>query len=213
MDLRSISNAVSDTVNQNISVTVFGSAGYIIGSGLKQVPLYADPITGFAQVQALTQADIRHTDGLNIQGELASIILRGPLSGIVRANGQGGDLVIVAGNVANPFQGTWLVNSVLETWPLWTRALIVRQEAQWSQGSGTPYTGWAYNVTPTADGASCVLPYAPNPCQSLQLFVEAVGFGWIMLSQGEEYRMSGSTITFINGNSYAASALRAWYRY
>ena len=121
MDLRSISNAVTDCVNQNISVTVKASTGYAIGSGLKQVPSYAAPVTGFAQVQALTAADLRHLDGLNIQGATKSIILRGPLDAIVRVNSQGGDLVTFGGQ-------TWLTVAVLEQWPLWTRAAIQLQD-------------------------------------------------------------------------------------
>ena len=121
MDLRSISNAVTDCVNQNISVTVKASTGYTIGSGLKQVPSYAAPVTGFAQVQALTAADLRHLDGLNIQGATKSIILRGELNAIVRVNSQGGDIVIIGTQ-------TYLTVAVLEQWPLWTRAAIQLQD-------------------------------------------------------------------------------------
>ncbi len=120
MDLRGIANAATDTVNPNISVTVQASAGYTIGAGLKQVPAYAAPVTGFAQVQALTAADLRHLDGLNIQGATRSIILRGELNAVVRTNSQGGDLVTIGSD-------TWLTVAVLEQWPLWTRAAIQLQ--------------------------------------------------------------------------------------
>ena len=121
MDLRGISNTVSDTVSPNISVTVKASTGYTIGSGLKQVPSYAAPVTGFAQVQALTAADLRHLDGLNIQGATKSIILRGELNAIVRVNSQGGDIVIIGAQ-------TWLTVAVLEQWPLWSRCAIQLQD-------------------------------------------------------------------------------------
>ena len=121
MDLRGIANAVTDTVNPNISVTVQASTGYTIGSGLKQVPSYAAPVTGFAQVQALTAADLRHLDGLNIQGATKSIILRGPLNAIVRVNSQGGDVVTIGTR-------TWLTVAVLEQWPLWSRCAIQLQD-------------------------------------------------------------------------------------
>ena len=117
MDLRGIANAATDTVNPNISVTVQASAGYTVGAGLKQIPAYAAPVTGFAQVQALTAADLRHLDGLNIQGATRSIILRGELNAVVRTNSQGGDLVTIGSD-------TWLTVAVLEQWPLWTRAAI-----------------------------------------------------------------------------------------
>ena len=120
MDLRGIANTVTDTVNPNISVTVKASTGYTIGSGLKQVPSYAAPVTGFAQVQALTAADLRHLDGLNIQDATQSIILRGALNGVVRAHSKGGDLVTIGSD-------TWLTVAILEQWPLWTRAAITMQ--------------------------------------------------------------------------------------
>jgi hypothetical protein len=121
MDLRGIANTVSDTVNQNISVTVKASIGYTVGPGLKQIPAYESPVTGFAQVQALTAADLRHLDGLNIQGATKSIILRGPLNAIVRVNSQGGDIVIIGTQ-------TWLTVAVLEQWPLWSRCAIQLQD-------------------------------------------------------------------------------------
>ena len=121
MDLRSISNAVTDTVNPNILVTVQASTGYTIGSGLKQIPSYAYPVEGFAQVQALTASDIRHLDGLNIQNATKSIILRGALNAVVRVNSQGGDLVTIGSQ-------TYLTVAVLEQWPLWTRAALQLQD-------------------------------------------------------------------------------------
>jgi len=123
MDLRGIANSASDTVNPNISVTVSASTGYTIGPGLKQIPSYADPVTGFAQVQALTARDIRQLEGLNIQGATKSIILRGPLNVVSRTNSQGGDLVTFGGQ-------TWLNVAILEQWPLWTRAAIQLQDTQ-----------------------------------------------------------------------------------
>jgi hypothetical protein len=119
-DLRSIANGISNTINPNILVTVLASSGYTVGSGLKQVPSYAAPVTGFAQVQALTAADLRHLDGLNIQGATKSIILRGELNAVVRAHSQGGDVVTFGGD-------TWLTVAVLEQWPLWTRAALTMQ--------------------------------------------------------------------------------------
>jgi hypothetical protein len=109
-------------VNPNVLVTVQPSTGYAIGADLKQVPAYGTPVTGFAQVQALTAADLRHLDGLNIQGATKSIILRGELNAIVRVNSQGGDIVTIGAQ-------TWLTVAVLEQWPLWSRCAIQLQDA------------------------------------------------------------------------------------
>ena len=120
MDLRGIANGVSSTVNPNKTVTVRRSTGYTIGAGRKQVPGYADPVTGPAQIQALDANDIKQLDGLNIQGTARAIYLRGVLAGVVRPDGTGGDLVEIGAE-------TWLVVKVLEGWPTWTKAAIVLQ--------------------------------------------------------------------------------------
>ena len=120
MDLRGIANGVTSTVNPNQTVTVLRSTGYTIGAGRRQVPSYAAPVTGPGQIQALDANDIKQLDGLNIQGTVRAIYLRGVLAGVVRPDGTGGDLVEVDGQ-------TWLVVKVLEGWPTWTKAAIVLQ--------------------------------------------------------------------------------------
>jgi hypothetical protein len=200
MDLRGLANTVSDTVNPNISVTVLASTGYMIGPGLKQIPTYALPVTGFAQVQALTQADLRHLDGLNIQGATQSIIVRGTLDAVMRFNSKGGDLVSIGNQ-------TWLTVAVLEQWSLWTRAAIQLQDG------GSMASGYSGNEIPSTSGAQFTLAHSPNPPQGLQLFVESPGFGWVLLDQGPDYTLSGGSITIVNGNTYAAISMRAWYHY
>lgn len=120
MDLRSIANSVAGAVNPNITVSVARSTGYTIGAGRKQVPSYAAAVTGPAQVQALDGVDLKQLDGLNIQGTMRAIYLRGALAGAVRPEGAGGDIVTIGAE-------TWLVVKVLESWPNWTKAAIVLQ--------------------------------------------------------------------------------------
>lgn len=120
MDLRGIANGVTSTVNPNKTVTVLRSTGYTIGAGRKQVPSYAAPVTGPGQIQALDANDIKQLDGLNIQGTIRAIYLRGVLAGVVRPDGTGGDIIQIDGQ-------TWLVVKVLEGWPTWTKAAIVLQ--------------------------------------------------------------------------------------
>lgn len=120
MDLRSIANSVSSQVNPNIIVTVLRSTGAAIGRGGKQAPTYADPVTGPAQLQALDGSTLRQMDGLNIQGVLRAIYLRGNLSAVIRPDSKGGDLVMIDGK-------TWLIVKVLETWPLFTKAVVQYQ--------------------------------------------------------------------------------------
>lgn len=121
MDLRSIANGVSRTVNPNITVIIKRSNGYTIGAGRKQQPDYDTPVTGQAQMQALDSVDLKQLDGLNIQGTIRALYLRGALAGVIRPNTKGGDIVTIAGQ-------DWLVVKVLESWPTWTKAAIVLQE-------------------------------------------------------------------------------------
>ena len=213
MDLRGIANQVSDTVNPNVSVILRASSGYTIGAGLKQVPLYSDPVTGPAQIQALDNSDLKQLDGLNLQGSIRAIYLRGVLAGVITPDSKGGDLLTIPAPAVLPMQGTWLVTKVLESWPDWTKAAIVKQSTPFRSSSGTPYFGYSPNETPGVSGSNFTLAHTPNPSQALQLFVRAIGFGWILLEQGSDYTLTGSTISIINGQNYTAPNLRAWYPY
>ncbi len=128
MDLRSLANSVSNAINENMIVSVKASTGNTIGAGLKQVPTYAAPVTGPAQLQALDGTELRQFANLNLQGILRAIYLRGPLAGVIRPTSKGGDLVVIADPAPVQFQGTWLVVKVMETWPLWTKCAICLQE-------------------------------------------------------------------------------------
>lgn len=128
MDLRGIANSVSASVNPNKTVTVLRSDGFTVGAGARQVPKYAAPVTGPAQIQALDANDIKQLDGLNIQGTTRAIYLRGVLAGVVRPDEKGGDLIQIKDPVSGAVLETWLVVKVLEGWPTWTKAAIVRQE-------------------------------------------------------------------------------------
>ena len=74
-----------------------------------------------AQVQDLTQADLRLVEGLGIQGENQKVYLYGEASSVVRVDKRGGDLITTADGK------TWLVTQVLERWPDWTAVLVTLQ--------------------------------------------------------------------------------------
>ena len=122
MDLNTIANAVAEVVNPNTPVSIQASTGYTIGAGLKQIPSYAPAVSGFAQLQEITSMELKHLDGLNVQGDIRTIYIRGSLSAVLRPTGQGGDLITVGNQ-------TWLNVKTLEQWPLWAKAAIVLQEA------------------------------------------------------------------------------------
>lgn len=129
MDLRGIANQVSNTVNANIPVSIQASNGFTIGAGQRQIPQYFPPLNGYGQVQALDNSDLKQLDGLNIQGAIRAIYLRGLLAGVIRPDSKGGDLITIAPGAGVPpaLVGTWLVTKVLESWPTWTKAAIVKQ--------------------------------------------------------------------------------------
>lgn len=121
MDLRGISNSISNTVNPNVIGVVRRCTGYTIDPATrKQVPSYAADVTGPIQIQALTIKDIRFLDGINVQGAQKTAFLRGSLSGVLRPEGHGADLIIVGGE-------TWKVLAVIERWPTWTSAAVQLQ--------------------------------------------------------------------------------------
>ena len=127
MDLRTVANGASNAINGNLIVTLQPSAGYTIGNAGKQVPAYGSSLVGPAQVQALDSAELRHLDGMNIQGVLKAIYLRGTLAGAIRPTSKGGDLITISAPALSPFIGTWLVVKVLEVWPTWAKAAIQLQ--------------------------------------------------------------------------------------
>lgn len=81
-------------------------------------------LTVQAQVQPLTTKDLRHLEGLNIQGVERAIYLYGHVDAVVRPEGKGGDLVIVADG---PNPGTYLVTVVLEAWSGWCKVGVTLQ--------------------------------------------------------------------------------------
>ncbi len=121
MNLRGIANSVSSTINPNKTVSVRRSTGYTAGAGMRQVPSYADAVSGPAQIQALDGDDLKQLEGLNIQGVIKALYLTGSLAAVIRPENKGGDLVDIDSQV-------WLVVKVLEGWPTWTKVAIVLQE-------------------------------------------------------------------------------------
>jgi hypothetical protein len=120
INVRSSANSATTSVNPNILVTINVSTGYTIGAGRKQIPTYAPPVTGYAQLQALDGKDLKQLDGLNIEGTIRALYCRGQLAGVIRPDTKGGDTVEIDGKV-------WLVIKVLESWPTWTKVAIVLQ--------------------------------------------------------------------------------------
>lgn len=129
MDLRGIANQISNIVNPNIIVMWQASNGFTLGAAGKQLPSYLAGVTGPAQVQALDNSDLKKIEGLNIQGSLRALYMRGNLAGVIRPDSKGGDLIVIGPQNGAPalLQGTWLTSKVLESWPDWTKIVIIKQ--------------------------------------------------------------------------------------
>lgn len=129
MDLRGIANQVSNVVNPNIIVIWQASNGFTNSSSGKLTPLFLTGVSGPAQVQALDNSDLKKIEGLNIQGALRALYMKGNLAAVLRPDNKGGDLITIAPQVNAPslLQGTWLTSKVLESWPNWTKVVIVKQ--------------------------------------------------------------------------------------
>ena len=121
MDVRSLANNAIQSINSDIIVTIRSSTGFGIDpNSLRQIPVYLEH-SGIAQIQALDGKDLKQLDGLNINGTIRALYIKGELNNVIKARQIGGDLVLIAGQ-------TWLVVKVLEGWPSWTKVAIVLQD-------------------------------------------------------------------------------------
>ena len=125
MDVRAIVNRFTQSVNPNMTVTWVQSTGYTTDAAGNRTPTTTST-TVQAQVQGLTAPDLRHMDGLNIQGVLRSVHLFGNVQGVVRIDQQGGDILQFP-EVPNGPTRNWRVVQVMETWATWCRVIVALQ--------------------------------------------------------------------------------------
>ena len=121
MDLLAITSGAIDLITPRVLMTVKISTGNTISPDGTPVPSYATPFDVLAEIQPLSTKDLRQIDGLNLQGTLQAMYIEGQISGIVRVDNKGGDLVIDGSGK------TWLVNTVLESWPNWCKVVVTLQ--------------------------------------------------------------------------------------
>ncbi|ECZ9313142.1 hypothetical protein A3T98_12760 [Salmonella enterica subsp. enterica serovar Newport] len=117
MNLHKIANSAIRRVNPNISAILKKYAGETIGPGRKPVPSYLPDQPVIIQLQPLDGDDLRHIDGLNIQGLIKSIHVNGNYFSVQREKEQGGDLFIIG-------EEEWLVIKPIELWADWCRLVV-----------------------------------------------------------------------------------------
>jgi len=119
--LNNVASAVSAAVNPSTTCTIQLSSGYTTNADGSRIPKYQPAFQATAQVQELTENELKHADALNLQGTLSSIYLSGFLSGAVRLNQTGGDLVTL------PNGDVYLTTKVLEQWSNWVKVIATLQ--------------------------------------------------------------------------------------
>ena len=128
MNLRLLANAVTQVTNPNISATWIPAAGsYTTAADGTRTPVTSTS-TAQVQVQPISARDLMHMEALNIQGVMRSVHIYGNAQGVVRVDQKGGDqfqFPEIPGGVTR----TWKVISVMETWPDWSRVIVVLQNA------------------------------------------------------------------------------------
>lgn len=126
IDVHSLANQAVQQVNTDTSVVwVQSTGGYTTDATGHRTPTTATQ-TVQANVQGVSAEDLKHLDGLNIQGVMRSVHLYGNVQGAVRADSQGGDILRFP-EVPGSAVRNWRVVTVMETWPTWCRVIAVLQ--------------------------------------------------------------------------------------
>lgn len=121
MNLHGIVSGAIGTINPNVTVSIEVSTGTTMLDDGTRVPKYASPVTVLAQIQPLTGGDLRQLESLNLQGDFQGIYISGNIDGLVRADNKGGD------KITFPDGRVYLVTTVLESWPDWTKCAVTLQ--------------------------------------------------------------------------------------
>ncbi|MEX9215660.1 hypothetical protein AB7W40_09995 [Providencia rettgeri] len=120
MNLRNIANTLTQGINPNLTIIGRRYKGYATGEGRRQIPEYYPDEQVVAQIQPLSDGELRHIDGLNLQGVVKCLYINGDYYGVNRTLKKGGDLFIINGD-------TWLVVDPIELWADWSRVIICLQ--------------------------------------------------------------------------------------
>lgn len=130
MNLHAIVSSAISAVNPFILGNVQVSDGHTTGDDGVRTPKYKPVVQLPMQVQQLSVRDIQHLDGLNISGSSHKVYVQGRVTGLVRVENKGGDIItfpIGAPGSTWPFGTTWYVTAVLEQWPDWCCVAVTLQ--------------------------------------------------------------------------------------
>lgn len=125
MNLAGIANPYIQQINANQSIVWSQSTGYTTDAAGKRTPTYTTTTISNAQIQPLSQDDLSHISGLNIQGITRAIYIYQDVRAIIRASQKGGDIVTFP---QDGVDRNWKVLKVLELWPDWSKVVVVMQD-------------------------------------------------------------------------------------
>lgn len=126
INVRVAANAAVQVVNPDLTGTFYASTGFAINAAKKQVPSFAAGINVPMQVQAVDARELRHLEGLNIEGLVRSVHMFGDTQGVVRVAQRGGDLLYFKDTPTGTLR-VWKVVKVMETWDTWCRVIVNMQ--------------------------------------------------------------------------------------
>lgn len=126
MNLRGMVNKFTQNTNPNTVVTWKQSNGYKTNAAGKREPLFIT-LTVPAQIQALSTTDLNHTNGLNIVTMMRSVYMYGNALAVARTDQVGGDILLFP-EVPGTSDKTWLITTVVETWPDWCHVIVTLQK-------------------------------------------------------------------------------------
>lgn len=127
INVRAAANGAIQVVNPNEGGWLYLSTGFTVDPATrKQVPGFAAPEAVRLQIQAVDGPNLRHLDGLNIEGIPRSVHMWGNVLGIERVNSKGGDLLYFR-DVPTGTLRVWKVVKVVETWRDWCHLIVVMQ--------------------------------------------------------------------------------------
>lgn len=122
MNLHNFVSGAISVVNPLVAILVQVSSGSTTNAAGQRVPVYANGVYVYGQVQALTYNNIMQVSSLNIQGVQRAIYIKGRIDGLIRENKKGGDLI------TTPDGNVWLTTLVLEYWPDWCKVAVTLQD-------------------------------------------------------------------------------------
>lgn len=123
LNVRVIANTAIQAVNPDIVGTFYLSTGNTVNAAKKQVPAYAAGVNLRMQVQAVSARDLKHLEGMNLQGVLRSVRMYGNRQGVVRVTQKGGDLLYFPETPGGTAR-IWKVEKVVETWRAWCHLIV-----------------------------------------------------------------------------------------